>query len=83
MTLILFLIFAIIIFGVMLVLSFVKGISSLLFGKSSYSNGNKYYEASNQSRQYEDSTYSSTSTSQKKVFSKHEGEYVPYEEIKE
>lgn len=81
MTFILFLIFAIIIFGVMLVLSFVKGISSLLFRKPSYTNGNKYYEDANQNQQYEDSSYSSKS--QKKIFSKNEGEYVSYEEIKE
>lgn len=82
MTFILFLIFAIVVFGVMLVLSFIKGMSNLLFGKSSYSAGNNRYESTNQKQWYHKSE-SHTSEPNEKVFSKDEGEYVSYEEIKE
>lgn len=81
MTFILFLIFAIVVFGVMLVLSFVKGVSSLLFGKSSYSAGNRYGSANQ--KQWDHRSESHTPESSDKVFSKDEGEYVSYEEIKE
>lgn len=80
MTFILFLLFAIVIFGVMLVISFVKGVSSFLFGKPFYSASNRY-DSSNRNQQNEDSSYSSKM--QRKIFSKDEGEYVSYEEIKE
>ncbi|MFV0420509.1 MAG: DUF4834 family protein [Dysgonomonas sp.] len=81
MTFILFLILAIVVFAVMLILSFVKGVSTLLFGKSSYSAHNRYGSA-NQKQWYQKSE-SHTSESNEKIFSKDEGEYVPYEEIKE
>lgn len=74
MTLILFFMFAILIFGIMLVLSVVKGVSSLIFGKPSYTNGNK---SSQKQQQY------NTSKAHKKIFSRDEGEYISYEEIKE
>lgn len=77
MTFLLFLIFAIIIFGVMVLLSVVRGVSSFIFGKpstshSGYTSNNRYTSNNNAS-----------SGSNKKIFSKDEGEYVKYEEIKD
>lgn len=78
MTLILFVIFAIAIFGVMIILSAVRGVASFLCGKSNtYSGyGNMNGSRKNQYNDYSNRTY-------KKVFSKDEGEYVKFEEIKE
>lgn len=74
MTLILFFIFAILIFGIMLVLSVARGISSFIGGKPSYSTNRD--SSSQKQQQY-------TSKTQKKIFSRDEGEYISYEEIKE
>ena len=75
MSLLIFFILAIFIFGVTLILSLVRGISSLIFGRSSnYAKSNSY---TSREQQYD------TSQSSKKIFSKEEGEYVSYEEIKE
>lgn len=79
MTLILFLIFAVAIFGVMLILSFIKGLSSFIF-RSSYIKNDKY--ASDPYGKDEAFNHS-VSKPQKKVFSRNEGEYVSYEEMKE
>lgn len=80
MTFILFLLFAIVIFGIMFVFSLIRGIGSFIFGKSSsqtrgYSTYNKTYSDTS-------SNYASSSPD-KKVFSKNEGEYVKYEEVKD
>lgn len=85
MTFLLFLIFAIIIFGVMVLLSVVRGVSSFIFGKpstshSGYTSNNRYTSNNNTSSSGQ-SDYSSASN--KKIFSKDEGEYVKYEEIKD
>lgn len=75
MSFLIFFIVAIFIFGVTLILSLVRGISSLIFGRSSgYAKSNDYTA---KGKQYD------TSQSSKKIFSKEEGEYVSYEEIKE
>jgi len=78
MTLILFIIFAIAIFGVMLLLTVIKGITSFLFGKSDAFSGygDRAESQKNRPHDYAGRTY-------KKVFSKDEGEYVKYEEVKE
>ncbi|MFC4674287.1 DUF4834 family protein [Dysgonomonas termitidis] len=82
MTFLLFLIFAIIIFGVMVLLSIVRGVSSFIFGKpstshSGYTSNNRYTSGNTSSSGRADTA------SNKKIFSKDEGEYVKYEEIKD
>lgn len=75
MSFLIFFILAIFILGVTLILTLVRGVSSLIFGRSSnYSKTNSYTA---REEQYD------TSQVSKKVFSKDEGEYVSYEEIKE
>lgn len=70
--LILFLIFG----GGILILSILRSIGLLLFGKpqgqSQYNKGNNKQNTQSQEEQF-----------QKKVFDKNEGEYVKYEEIKD
>ncbi len=78
MTIFLFFIFAITIFGIMLVLSVINGITSFLFGKSNTSSNYR----SHAGRQ-EDNSRGNTNKAYKKIFSKDEGEYVKYEEIKD
>ncbi|WP_296939526.1 DUF4834 family protein [uncultured Dysgonomonas sp.] len=85
MTFLLFLIFAIIIFGVMVLLSVVRGVSSFIFGKpstshSGYTSNNRYTSNNTSSSGRSEHT---SSGSNKKIFSKDEGEYVKYEEIKD
>ncbi|MBD8389736.1 DUF4834 family protein [Dysgonomonas sp. BGC7] len=80
MSLIFFIIFAVMILGVMMLLSVIKGVASLIFRRPSSS----YNAASG--NQYRSSTSRGDSNSageSKKVFSKNEGEYVSYEEIKD
>ncbi|MDR2956165.1 MAG: DUF4834 family protein [Prevotella sp.] len=76
MTLLFFILFAVVIFGVMIILSILRGVSSVLFGKqqTSYSSGNYSSTSDNQS-------YQETNKPHKKVFAKDEGEYVSYEEV--
>ncbi|MDR2951443.1 MAG: DUF4834 family protein [Prevotella sp.] len=84
MTFIFFLIFAIVIFGIMLILTLVRGISSFIFGKPSSSfSGSGYQTTSGFSGGREKSQHNGTAKTHHKVFSKDEGEYVKYEEIKE
>lgn len=78
MTIFLFFILAIAIFGIMLVLSVINGITSFLFGKSNTSSSYR----SHAGRQ-ESNSQGNTSKAYKKIFSKEEGEYVKYEEIKD
>jgi len=80
MTLILLLIFAVIIFGIVLLLSVVRGVSSFLSGKpNSYThNDSDYYSATDHEKRY-----SQSKKPHEKIFKKNEGEYVSYEEIKE
>ncbi|MDR1707246.1 DUF4834 family protein [Dysgonomonas sp.] len=78
MTIFLFFIFAITIFGIMLVLSVINGITSFLFGKSNTSSN---YRSHGRKQEY--NSPENTSKAYKKIFSKDEGEYVKYEEIKE
>jgi len=83
MTLIFFIIFAIAIFGVMMVFSLIRGVTSFIFGKpsspfSGYNQSNNSYTESNRNQHN-----SATKTHHRKVFSKDEGEYVKFEEIKE
>lgn len=75
MSFILFFIFAVFILVLTLILSLVRGVSSLFFGRSSHS------AKARQSSGYEHD--SSKTKSPQKMFSKEEGEYVSYEEIKE
>ncbi len=77
MTFIFFLIFSVVIFGVMLLLSFVRGIGSM-FGRSPSFGG----FSSNHNTSSDRSGYN-TSKSNKKVFSKDEGEYIKYEEVED
>ncbi|MFV0535977.1 MAG: DUF4834 family protein [Dysgonomonas sp.] len=79
MTILLFLIFAIAIFGIMLVLSVINGITSFLFGKSNNTSSN--YRSHTQRQEY--NSHENTNKSYKKIFSKEEGEYVKYDEIKD
>lgn len=81
MTLIFFIIFAIAIFGVMLVLTLLKGIASLLFGRSNTSSNNKNNRYSQKNNYYSQNSHSGDDN--QKVFSKDEGEYVKFEEIKD
>lgn len=79
MTLILFIIFAVVIFGIVILFSIINGISSL-FRKPAFDR--------NERRTNYTSSSDHTNTSRdnhphKKVFSKDEGEYVSYEEIKD
>lgn len=69
----------------MVLLSVVRGVSSFIFGKpstshSGYTSNNRY--TSNNTSSSERSEHTS-SGSNKKIFSKDEGEYVKYEEIKD
>lgn len=84
MTFIFFLIFAIVIFGIMLILSLLRGLSSFIFGKptSSFS-GSGYRATSDFSGGRNKEQHNGTAKTHHKVFSKDEGEYVKYEEIKE
>ena len=79
MTIFLFFIFAIVIFGIMLVLSVINGVTSFLFGKSNTSSSNN---RSNYRTQEQNSDMD-TNKAYRKIFSKEEGEYVKYEEIKD
>jgi len=81
MTLIIFIIFTVIILGVMFLLAVVRGVSSFVFGKPSYTTGNKSTNYYNSTTGREE--HYNASKSHKKVFAKDEGEYVSYEEIKE
>ncbi len=82
MTFVLFLIFSIAIFGVMFLLSILKGVGSFIFGKSSSQTGYSAYN--NKSNSHDGrNTDKSYQANNKKVFSKDEGEYVKYEEIKD
>lgn len=64
------------VFGVMVILSLLRGITSFLFGKPAPS-------GSRTNRQKQDSENYGNQSESKKVFDKHEGEYVTYEEIEE
>lgn len=83
MTFILFLIFAVIVFGAILLFSLLRGVSSLLFGKQSYSSGNRRSGSYTENQRHKNNTDFYSSKEHRKVFSKDEGEYVSYEEIKE
>ena len=78
MTVFLFFIFAIAIFGIMLVLSVINGITSFLFGKPNTSSNYRSY-----SEKRESDPHRGASKVYKKIFSKEEGEYVKYEEIRD
>lgn len=75
---ILFILLSIVIFGFIFIFSLIKGISTLLFGKS---NGVFYQN------QYQDTNtgnnHANGKQHSKKIFSKDEGEYIGYEEIKD
>lgn len=76
----LFLILAIVIFGVMMILSLIKGVGSFIFGKPSSSSFSGY-RANNSYAGTEQEHHASKN--RQKVFSKDEGEYVKFEEIKD
>lgn len=63
----------------MIILSLVKGIASFLFGRPNTSSNNRNYSQRND--YYSQNNYSGNDN--KKVFSKDEGEYVKFEEIKD
>lgn len=81
MTFIFFLLCAIFIFGIMLIFSFVRGVSSFIFGKPSSSAGYQYNNDSY--RESRRSQHNNSAKSNQKIFSKDEGEYVKFEEVKE
>lgn len=83
MTFILFLIFAIVIFGIMLILSVVRGISSLIFGRPSSSYSGSRQQSKDGFSGGSDRSQHNGSAKTHKVFSKDEGEYVKYEEIRD
>ncbi|GHV17299.1 hypothetical protein FACS1894169_12280 [Bacteroidia bacterium] len=62
----------------MFILSVINGVTSLLFGKPNTSSN---YRGRTRTQEYD--PYKNTSKVYKKIFSKEEGEYVKYEEIKE
>lgn len=76
MTLILFILFSLVIFGIVLISSLVRGIGSFIFGSRSTTQRNYSSYSDRSSNHYTDHT-------SKKVFLKDEGEYVKYEEIKD
>ncbi|NDV94417.1 DUF4834 family protein [Dysgonomonas sp. 521] len=81
MTFILFVICAIVIFGVMFVFSLIRGVSSFIFGKPS---SHSAYQANSEShRENSRSQHNSSAKKHRKIFSKDEGEYVKFEEVKE
>ena len=68
------------VFGMMIITSLLRGVSSFLFGKNSASSRSQ----TNYQKQAKTNSDHQTSPSKtKKLFSKDEGEYVTYEEIKE
>lgn len=78
-----FLILAIVVFGIMMVLTILRGLGSFIFGKPSSSSSTfSGYKTNNGYSKTKEEHYASSKT-HKKVFSKDEGEYVKYEEIKE
>ncbi|NDV79582.1 DUF4834 family protein [Dysgonomonas sp. 511] len=84
MTFLFFILFSVFAFGIIMLLSIVRGVSSFIFGKQTAyntSSGNNGSRKQNTSSSYSDSSQSSEKPA--KVFSKEEGEYVSYEEIKE
>lgn len=83
MTLIFFIILAIAIFGVMLVSSLIRGVTSFIFGKPSSSTFSGYHQPNGSHTNSNGSQYNNTKEHHRKVFSKDEGEYVKFEEIKE
>lgn len=87
MSFFLFILLAIIILGVTLVISFIKGVSSFIFGKPGSSSARQGYDGRYQSSSNnyyeEDKAKHKSHKTHRKVFSKDEGEYVNYEEIKE
>lgn len=77
----LFLIILFIVFGGgMIILSLLKGISQMIFGKSAQTSS-RYTSNTNRSANYNERTNNGDTS--KKVFAKNEGEYVNYEEIKD
>ncbi|MDU1890036.1 MAG: DUF4834 family protein [Dysgonomonas sp.] len=80
MTLIFFIIFSIIVFGLLFLFSIINGITSL-FRKPSFSGNGR---SSNYTSSSEHANANSKSNyPHRKIFSKDEGEYVNYEEIKD
>lgn len=64
------------VFGVMIITSLLRGVSSLFFGKQSTSH-------SQAGKQAQNSADHQSASKSKKLFDKNEGEYVTYEEIDE
>lgn len=76
---VLFLILATAIFGIMFILTVINRITSFLFSKPNNTYSNYGNRAKSQNRE----SYSDMNKAYKKIFSKEEGEYVKFEEIKE
>jgi hypothetical protein len=83
MALVFFIIFTIIIFGIMLVLSLIRGVASFLSGKPASSSFSGYHQANSSRTESNRSRHDSSAESRHKVFPKEEGEYVKFEEIGE
>lgn len=73
-----FLIFAVIIFVIMFLLSIIRGVGSFIFGRPSSS-----YSHQQGGRSPRDESDYDSSKSVKKIFRDNEGEYVKFEEVKD
>jgi len=67
------------VFGFLIITSLLRGVVSFLFGKPDTSNT----KSTNRQKQQDKDAHHQQSAKTKKLFDKHEGEYVEYEEIKE
>jgi len=77
-----FLILAVVVFGIMMALTILRGVGSFIFGNPS-SSSQDYNARSGYSGTTKEEHYKNSAKPHRKVFSKDEGEYVKYEEIKE
>lgn len=77
----LFLIILFIVFGGgIIILSLLKGISQLIFGRSIQNSSGADYHANRSNDCHEGTNNDNTA---RKIFAKNEGEYVKYEEVKD
>lgn len=81
MSLILFFVFSILLLGLVFIITIIKGIASFLFGRSNSSTGRG--GSHSYDRGYTQKGDSNSDSESKKIFSKDEGEYVSFEEVKD
>lgn len=67
------------VFAILVITSLLRGVASFLFGKPGAANT----KANKQKEYYDNDRHRQSAAGSKKLFDKHEGEYVEYEEIKE